>query len=96
MAIENKLGVVPPSQGPLSSRYVDGQRKANAPKTPAGQWDSIFLLFHCREGKLDVYQSVFRLHTVSVSAAPCVYDQASDVVVVIIVIIIFSGSPDHG
>ncbi|XP_059907796.1 ensconsin-like isoform X1 [Gadus macrocephalus] len=35
MAIEKKLGVVPPSQGPLSSRYVDGQRKANAPKTPA-------------------------------------------------------------
>ncbi|CAL8284788.1 unnamed protein product [Lota lota] len=32
MAIEKKPSVVPPSQGPLSSRCVDSQRKANAPK----------------------------------------------------------------
>ena len=91
MAIEKKPGVVPPSQGPLSSRYVDSQRKANAPKTHAGQWNPIFNLFHRREGKPDgsLYSGSTR--------CPYRHNQAVVVViVVIIVIIILAGSSDQG
>lgn len=50
MAVQKKQTAIPPSQGPLSTRTIESQRKGNGSERAGGWWLLSVLLF-----KRDLY-----------------------------------------